>query len=252
MDASLSAASPPTADTRTIAPRHSLLVRLTHWVFTLCFFALLVTGLEIVASHPRFYWGETGNVNMTPLFKIPIPSSRDTVPTGYNYVLPDQNGWSRYLHFQSAWLLVGTGLLYVLYGVFSGHFRRNLLPNGEHLSWRNLSSAVLSHLRFARPAAAEAHSYNVLQRLAYAFVVFAMFPLIIWTGLAMSPGFTAAFPATATLLGGHQSARTLHFLLTITLVLFLFVHLLMLVLAGFFHRTRAMITGRVASNKEAQ
>src|SRR5215211_6223128 len=82
------------------APRHPCFVRITHWLTTLAFFALLVSGLEIVLSHPRFYWGEVGNVNTTPLFTIPVPSSRSTVPTGYAFVLPDENGWSRYLHFQ--------------------------------------------------------------------------------------------------------------------------------------------------------
>lgn len=246
VEASLPISAPAVATTIP-APRHSLLVRITHWIFTLCFFALLVTGLEIVVSHPRFYWGETGNINMTPLFKIPIPSSRNLVPTGYGYVLPDQNGWSRYLHFQAAWLVVFTGLLYALYGLFAGHFRKNLLPTKADLYWRNLSAAIASHLRFERPSAAEAHSYNVLQRLAYAFVIFVMFPLMIWTGLAMSAGFTSAFPATVTILGGHQSARTLHFFLTIAFVLFLLIHLLMIFLAGFFHRTRAMITGRVST-----
>src|SRR5271155_3243976 len=103
--------------TETIRPRHSFLVRVTHWLTVLSFLALLVTGVEITISHPRFYWGETGNVNMRPLFTIPIPSSRSSVPTGYGYVLPDQNGWSRYLHFQSAWLVVGTGLLFVAGGI---------------------------------------------------------------------------------------------------------------------------------------
>ena len=82
--------------------RHSALVRVTHWITTLCFLALLVSGAEIVISHPRFYWGETGNVLTTPLFKLPIPSSRTLVPSGYGYVLPDQNGWSRALHFEAA------------------------------------------------------------------------------------------------------------------------------------------------------
>ena len=244
--------SAPAAASATPAPRHSFLVRVTHWVFTLCFFALLVSGLEIVVSHPRFYWGETGNINTTPLFKIPIPSSRNLVPTGYGYVLPDQNGWSRALHFQAAWLVVIVGLLYALHGLFAGHFRRHLFPAAADLTWRNISSAVASHLRFERPTAAEAHSYNVLQRLAYAFVVFVMFPLMIWTGLALSPAFDSAFPAAVNLLGGRQSARTLHFFLTIAFVLFLIVHLLMIFLAGFLHRTRAMVTGHVDATKEAK
>ena len=99
---------------------------------TLAFLTLLVTGLEIVISHPRFYWGEVGNVNTPTLFQIPIASSRPTVPTGYG-VMPDQNGWSRYLHFQSAWILVLVGLLYVGVGLFNGHFRRNLLPAGSEV-----------------------------------------------------------------------------------------------------------------------
>src|SRR5881394_963350 len=102
--------------------RHSATVRVTHWITTLCFFTLLLTGIEIVLSHPRFYWGEEGNVGTPALFVIPVPSSRETVPTGYSFVLPDQNGWSRALHFQSAWLLVLTGVVYVISGVLSRHF----------------------------------------------------------------------------------------------------------------------------------
>src|ERR1700732_1225188 len=133
--------------TSTIPLRHSALVRITHWITTLCFLALLVSGVEIVISHPRFYWGETGN-DLTPtLFKLPIPSSRALVPTGYGYLLPDQNGWSRYLHFQAAWIVVLTGLLYAIYGLFTGHFRRNLLPRRADLSWRPFSIAIANHLR---------------------------------------------------------------------------------------------------------
>jgi thiosulfate reductase cytochrome b subunit len=87
-----------------------------------------VSGVEVLLSHPRFYWGETGNVQETTLFTLPVPASRSTVPTGYDYVLPDQNGWSRYLHFQSAWLLGVTGMAYLVVGLRRGHFRRNLMP----------------------------------------------------------------------------------------------------------------------------
>lgn len=225
--------------------RHSALVRATHWIVALSFLALLVSGIEIVISHPRFYWGENGNVLTPALFRLPIPSSRSLVPTGYGYVLADQNGWSRYLHFQSAWLVVLTGLVYVAAGFISGHFRRDLLPHGEDVSWRSLWRTVASHLRFERPSAAEARSYNLLQRLTYLFVIFALFPLIIWTGLAMSPAFTSAFPDSVTLLGGRQSARTLHFFVAGTLLLFLLVHVGMVWFAGFRSRMRTMITGRI-------
>jgi len=227
----------------TSQPRHSVLVRVTHWLTTIAFLALLVTGLELVVSHPRFYWGETGNVNTEPLFKIHVPSSRRLVPTGYSYTLPDQNGWSRYLHFQSAWLLVLTGVIYVGVGVVRGHFRRDLVPARSELSAKRLMNSIGEHLRFKKPGPEEAWSYNVLQRLAYLVIVFVGFPLIVWTGLAMSPSFVSAFPATVNILGGQQSARTLHFLLTGALVLFVLVHVFMVVLAGFWSRVRAMITG---------
>jgi len=231
-------------------PRHSLLVRVTHWLITFAFLALLVTGLEIVVSHPRFYWGETGNDNTGVLFKIPIPASRNLVPTGYGYVLPDQNGWSRYLHFQSAWVLALAGALYLIAGFFSGHFWRNLLPSRSHVSWKQLALSIREHLRFKRPSAEETWSYNVLQRLAYLLVVFVLFPMIVWTGLAMSPAFVSAVPAAVNVLGGQQSARTLHFFLTGALVLFLLVHVVMIFVAGFRNRMRAMITGRAAEPLE--
>jgi thiosulfate reductase cytochrome b subunit len=239
----------PVPDT-TVTSRHSALVRVTHWLTTLCFVALLVTGVEILISHPRFYWGETGNVLTTPLFKIPIPASRNLVPTGYGYVLPDQNGWSRYLHFQAAWIAVLTGLLYTISIFFTGHLQKNLLPAQADRSWKAFSTAIANHLRFQRPAQAEAWSYNILQRIAYLFVIFILFPLVIWTGLAMSPAFVSAVPATVTLLGGQQSARTIHFFVSVFLVLFLLVHVLMVFLAGFRSRMRAMITGRVATPRE--
>jgi thiosulfate reductase cytochrome b subunit len=230
--------------------RHAPLVRVTHWIATVAFLALLVSGIEILISHPRFYWGETGNVNTAPLFKLSIPSSRDTVPTGYGYVLPDQNGWSRYLHFQSAWVVVLTGVIYLVFG-FLGHFRRNLVPSVSDLSPSWVSMSIASHIRFKRPGEEEAWSYNVLQRLAYLAVIFIVFPFVVWTGLAMSPALTSAAPLLVTLLGGQQSARTLHFFVSIALVLFLVTHIVMICRAGFRNRMRAMITGRTDARQEA-
>jgi thiosulfate reductase cytochrome b subunit len=231
------------------APRHAAVVRVTHWLTTACVLALLISGLEIVVSHPRFYWGESGNVLTPALFSIPIPSSRGTVPTGYGFVLPDQNGWSRALHFQTAWVLVLTGALYVIWGAVSGHFGKHLLPAPSDRSLPAFSRAVARHLRFAPPAAADAWSYNLVQRLTYIVVIFVLFPLVIWTGLAMSPAFVSAVPAAVTLLGGRQSARTLHFLLTVSLVAFLLVHVAMVWFAGFGARVAAMITGAPAPTR---
>jgi thiosulfate reductase cytochrome b subunit len=226
------------------ALRHSMLVRATHWIFALAFLALLVSGVEILISHPRFYWGENGNVLTPALFQLPLPSSRSLVHTGYSYVLPDQNGWSRALHFQAAWFAVFAGLVYAIAGFASGHFRQHLLPRADELSWRALWKTIATHLRFERPGAAEAWSYNLLQQLAYLLVIFVLFPMMIWTGLAMSPAFTAAFPASVELLGGRQTARTLHFFIATALLSFFLVHVGMVWFAGFRSRTRAMITGR--------
>jgi thiosulfate reductase cytochrome b subunit len=172
------------------------------------------------------------------------------VPTGYGYVLPDQNGWSRALHFEASWIAVLTGLLYVIFGLLTRHFRKDLLPSKAEFSWRALWNSFAKPFRFERPSAAEASSYNVLQRLTYLFVIFVLFPLVIWSGLALSLGFASAFPWSVTLLGGRQSARTIHFFVALALVLFLFVHVAMVCLAGFWSRTGAMITGRIGTHKE--
>jgi thiosulfate reductase cytochrome b subunit len=232
--------------------RHSAVVRITHWLTAIAFLALLVTGVEILISHPRFYWGETGNVHTQPLFKIPIPASRASVPTGYGYVLPDQNGWSRYLHFQAGWLIVLTGFVYVAFGFLSGHFRRNLIPGRNERSWRAFSAVLARHLRLQPAPEAYVWSYNALQRLTYLVVILVFFPLIIWTGLAMSPAVASAVPAIVAIWGGQQSARTIHFFLTLVLVLFLLIHIVMVSLSGFRKRVQAMITGRLAIEQEHQ
>jgi thiosulfate reductase cytochrome b subunit len=230
--------------------RHSAVVRVTHWITVVAFFALLVSGAEIVVSHPRFYWGEVGNVMTRPLFTLPIPASRDTVPTGYGYVMPDQNGWSRYLHFQAAWAAVLTGLVYVIAGLWNGHFQKDLLPAPADRTWRASWDVIARYLHRGPAEEAEARSYNVVQRTAYLGVIFGLFPLVIWTGLAMSPAFTSAFPVTVNALGGRQSARTIHLFVSLFLLLFVVVHVTMVVLAGFRSRMRAMITGRVGVPRE--
>jgi thiosulfate reductase cytochrome b subunit len=228
--------------------RHTALVRITHWLTVISFLTLLVTGVEILISHPRFYWGETGNSGTTPLFKIPIPASRDTVPSGYSYVMPDQNGWSRYLHFEAAWVLVLTALVYGAASLLNRHFTRDLLPAPADRNWAAFRAVFARHLRRGPPHPLETHTYNVVQRTAYSLVIFVLFPLIIWTGLALSPAFDSALPATVNLLGGRQSARTLHFFLTDLLVLFLIVHVAMIAFNGFWSRMRAMITGHMPSS----
>ena len=214
-------------------------MRITHWVGTLSFIALVISGIGILLAHPRFYWGETGGLGTPSIFDLPLP-----------FLLGGPSGWGRYLHFQSAWVFVFNLLFYVASGLASRHFQKNLSPAKGTLEWGSLRRAVGSHLRFARPGLEEALTYNVLQRITYLAVIFGLFPLLIWTGLAMSPALTSVFPALVTVLGGHQSARTIHFFAAIALVLFVLLHIAMVWRGGFRRRVGAMITGHVSAAKE--
>jgi thiosulfate reductase cytochrome b subunit len=213
--------------------RHSVIVRITHWIHATSFIALVISGIGILLAHPRFYWGETGGVGSPSLFDLPLP-----------FLQGGPSGWGRYLHFQSAWVGVLTGGLYVTSGVLTGHFRKNLLPERRDLSWSTVWPLMWNHLRLKRSSDREGYSYNVLQRLSYLSVVFFIMPLMIWTGMAMSPAVTSVFPFFVTSLGGHQTARTVHFVAAISLVLFLFLHVGMVILAGFTTPMMAMIFGR--------
>jgi len=224
--------------------RHSVLVRVTHWIHTVSFFALLVSGIGILLAHPRFYWGETGALGMPSLFDLPLPF----LVTTSTYVGP--SSWGRSLHFLSAWICVINGLLYAVSGLVSQHFRKNLLPLKSQLSASSITRIVSDHLRFKPPSEEESLTYNVLQRLSYFIVVFLLFPIMIWTGLAMSPSITSVFPFLVTALHGQQSARTIHFFIANFLVLFLLVHIAMVSLAGFTKRVRAMITGQIVARNE--
>jgi len=197
--------------------RHSLLVRITHWLTALSVAGLLVSGVAILVAHPRLYWGETGSLETSALIDLPL-----TLTLGHS-------GWGRYLHFLSAWVCVLTGLTYVLSGLVTKHFRRDLIPARRHLAGPLLSSP--------------ADSYNIVQRVTYLGVVFVLFPLIVVTGLAMSPAVTSVMPWLATMFGGHQSARTVHFFAASAVTLFVIGHVTMVVAAGFAVRVMAMITG---------
>jgi thiosulfate reductase cytochrome b subunit len=197
--------------------RHSPLVRITHWLTAGSFIALAVSGVAILLAHPRLYWGETGAVGTPSLIDLPLP-----------FMLTGQSGWGRYLHFLSAWIAVFTGIAYVLGGMRAHHFRQDLF-------------------RPARPA-----KYNVVQRITYTAVVFVLFPLMIWTGLAMSPAVTSVLPMLVISMGGQQSARTIHFIVASLLVLFVVGHVTMVALAGFSRQIGAMILGGDASAPQVQ
>jgi thiosulfate reductase cytochrome b subunit len=195
---------------------HTPLVRVTHWVNTLAFLTLTISGGAILIAHPRLYWGEAGAFGSAALLELPLPLNLD------------QSGWGRSLHFLAAWMCVLNGAVYITAGLASGHFQQHLLPRPGEFDWS-----------FRR----DAESYNTFQRVAYLGVVFGLFPLMIATGLAMSPAAGAALPALAGLFGGYQSSRTIHFFATAVLLAFLAVHLAMVYRGGFRAKMRRMIAG---------
>lgn len=210
-----------------IPARHSAVVRITHWISTISFIGLVVSGIAIILAHPRFYWGETGGLGTPSIIDLPLP-----------FMLGGPSGWGRYLHFESAWLCVLNGLFYVCSSLANRHFRKALVPAKQTLTWKSVKAAVMGRGGSER-------SYNVVQRVTYLAVIFFLFPLMIWTGLAMSPAVTSVFPWLVTLLGGHQCARTIHFFGMIALLLFVFMHIALVWRAGFRKRVGAMTTGHI-------
>jgi len=218
--------------------RHSAIVRTTHWINSISFLALLTSGVAILLAHPRLYWGETGSFGSPALIELPLPLNLN------------QSGWGRSLHFLSAWVCVLNGAVYVFCGWMSHHFKTNMVPDREDIAFGRILKKLSEAWHWKKPKEEESSQYNVIQRITYLGVVFMLFPLMIVTGLAMSPGVTAAVPLIVEAFGGHQSARTIHFFVTNLLVAFFIIHLAMVSLAGFWIRTRAMITGRQTRGKE--
>jgi thiosulfate reductase cytochrome b subunit len=220
---------------------------------------LAVSGFVILMAHPRLYWGSVGN-DLTPAL-LELPISRNYQHGGWDpsvpfYVGPaspvsavrtfdgfNQNGWARSLHFLVAWVLALTGAVYVLVGFITGHVWRHLLPKAGELRPRLLWHDLIWHLRLQFPSTGVGPPYGLLQKCTYMGVVFVLLPLMILTGLAMSPAVSAAFPFLQDLWGGLQSARTVHFFTFSTLVLFVLIHVAMVILSGFRRQIRGMTLG---------
>ena len=213
-----------------MTPAHPVLVRLTHWTTAAATIALIASGVAILLAHPRLYWGEVGSVETAFLIDLPIP-----------FVF-GHSGWGRYLHFLAAWVAVASGIVYVVYAATTHHVRDRLLPSLADLEASRVKTALADHLRF-RHGSVQPGSYNVLQRLSYAGVVFVLGPLVLLSGLAFSPALTSRVPALVNVFGGQQSARTVHFFAAAGVVIFLVAHLVMVCVTGFRRQIRAMITG---------
>jgi len=234
---------------------HRRWVKITHWIGTISFLFLVFSGVEILMVHPRLYWGDVGN-DLTPaLFEIPISRNYQhggwdkssqffdyagsPVSASRTYDIFNQNSWGRSLHFLAAWLLVITGIIYLLIGLFSGYIHRNLWPLVKELSPKLLYGDFVNHLRM-KMSFVKGPKYGVLQKLSYSAVIFILLPVVVMTGLTMSPAITAACPWLLVLFLGAQSARTIHFFAATLLVLFLLVHVAMIIRTGFRQHMRAM------------
>jgi len=272
------AAQPDVVPRREVMYRHTVAVRLTHWVNALILVLLLMSGLALFNYHPALYWGNYGYRGMPSFFSIAALEDIETdepvgvtsimghnfITTGVLGVAYDAQGepvagafprWlifpgglamARDVHFAAAWLFVINGLVYLLFGLFTGHFRRDLMPDAAELRPRHMMADILNHIRLRRARGAAARRYNVLQKLAYVIVIFALLPVMVLSGLTMSPAVTAAMPFLFDMFGGRQSARTIHFLVANLLVLFVFIHVIQVVVTGLFNNMRSMITGRYA------
>jgi thiosulfate reductase cytochrome b subunit len=207
---------------------------------------VLMSGLQIFNAHPRLYWGEYGANADTALLQIGSPAAPGekafphwaTIPSWY-----DLAGGRRW-HLFFAWLLVFNSAVYVAISFASGHVQRDLVPTRAEIAPRHIARDLRDHLRLKFAVGDAAQRYNILQKLAYLGVIFVLAPLMLLTGLSMSPGIDAAFPWLPELFGGRQSARTLHFLTAALIVLFIVVHVAMVLLAGPLNELRSMITGR--------
>jgi thiosulfate reductase cytochrome b subunit len=267
---------------REVIYRHTVVVRVTHWINVLCLTLLLMSGLKLFNYHPALYWGNYGyqgvpsfisiSGELDPATSRPVGLTRvggfsfDT--TGVLGVTYDSNGramrgafpvWAtlgeglalaRDWHFLMAWVFVINGAIYLLFGLFTGHFRRDLAPAAGELRPRHILRDIWDHVRLRRPRGEAAKRYNVLQKLTYLVVIFVLLPAIVLTGLTMSPAVTAALPFLFDLFGGRQSARTIHFLAANLLVIFVLVHVIEVVLSGVFNLMRSMITGRYVIKPE--
>jgi thiosulfate reductase cytochrome b subunit len=173
------------------------------------------------------------------------------VSASRTYEIFNENGWGRSLHFLAAWVLVATGAAYALAGVLSGHLTRDLAPRSRDLAPAALWGDLVARLGDRGGAVTPGPPYGALQRCAYFGVAFLVLPLLAITGLAMSPAVTAAFPFIASVWGGAQSARTIHFFAFALVAAFTIGHLLMTVRAGFGRQLRALTIGRVSAERRS-
>ena len=258
---------------REVIYRHAGAVRITHWINALVLLVLLMSGLQIFNAHPALYIGSKSDFDHPILAMQPMMHDDKiygvTTLFGWQFDTTGvfglsgdaENGYEdrgfpwwatlpgyqnlamgRRWHFFFAWFFLFNGLAYLLWSIGSGHLRRDLAPTGQEL--KHIGASVWDHARLRFPKGEEAKRYNVLQKLSYLLVVLVLLPLMLLTGLAMSPGMDSVFPILLDVFGGRQTARTIHFISASLIVIFFVVHLVMVLISGVWNNLRSMITGR--------
>ena len=263
--------------------RHTLPVRIMHWINVVALTILLMSGLAIFNVHPALYWGKSSYTGAPPVLEMRVVDRGDlgykgvTRVLGHEYdttgvlglskqadgrlaargfpwwaTIPD-NQWlamARLWHFFFAWVLLINGLFYVVYSAASKHLSRDLAP--DRGDWRSFGRSVVDHVKFRHPTGETAKRYNVLQKLAYLIVIFVLVPLVILMGIAMSPWMDTVAPGWVDFFGGRQSARTIHFIAAWLLVAFVLIHVFEVIVTGLWNHLRSMITGRYRIRAEAR
>ncbi len=261
-----------------VIKRQSIWTRLTHWVWVICLFFLLFTGLQIFNAHPNLYIGQQSGFEFdNAILEMGAERRDDGSIAGYTTLfghkfdttgvfgysgaegreqvrgfpawatIPSYRdlGTGRVVHFFFGWVLVGTMFVYFLASLINGHLRRDIIPTGADI--KNLPKDVADHARFRFH---HTRHYNVLQKLSYGVVLLILFPLIVLTGLSMSPGMNSAWPWLIEVFGGRQTARTIHFITMALLVGFFVIHIAMVLAAGPINTMRSMITGKYRIDAE--
>jgi thiosulfate reductase cytochrome b subunit len=263
--------------------RHALAVRIMHWINVVALTILLMSGLSIFNAHPHLYWGKSSYTGRPPIlemvpkqvsatevigvtrvfgyefettgvFGVSRNATGDMAARGFPHwmTIPDDLWLSmaRAWHLFFAWVLVVNGLAYIVYTIASRHLARDLVPT--RTDWRSIGREIADHLRLRHASGEAAKRYNVLQKLAYLVVIFVLLPLIVAAGLAMSPWLDTVIPGWVDVLGGRQSARTIHFVVAWLLVAFVAIHVFQVIVTGLWNNLRSMITGNYRVRADAR
>ena len=263
--------------------RHSVWVRATHWVWVVALTILFMSGLQIFNAHPSLNFGNTTTFDPTATgpnrLVLNIDNDNDkgiTQVLGHTFDTTGVLGVSqtseglaarafpswltlpatqdlatgRRWHFLFAWVLAANAVVYLIYGLISGHIVRDLLPRLREFA--ALPRDIVAHLKLRFTHGPDAPQYNILQKLTYAIILFIVMPVLVLAGLEMSPRIDAAAPWLRYVFGGRQSARTIHFMMAWTLVAFVIVHVVMVILSGLRNNLRSMITGRSAVSRDLE